>query len=180
MRIGIDIDNTIVNTRETVFKYKRKSKFKHNKGYYLFWPKEEQEEFLDQYVEEIHLNAEVKEYAKEAIDLLHDKGHEIILITYRSNIRSSSSNANTKKYLKEHHIYYDDILFGSFNKGKVCKEHHIDLLIDDSLENIESAAKEGIQVLVYPMTYNKKTKYPRVKDWKEVIDYIQRMEKDIK
>ena len=71
-------------------------------------------------------------------------------------------------------------MFGSFNKGKVCKEHHIDLLIDDSLENIESAAKEGIQVLVYPMTYNKKTKYPRVKDWKEVIDYIQRMEKDIK
>lgn len=174
MRIGIDIDNTIVNTRETVFKYKRKSKFKKNKGYYLEWSKKEQEEFLDTYVEEIHMHAQVKEYAKEAIDRLKEMGHSIILITYRDNIRSKESNSNTKKYLKEHSIYYDDIFFGAFDKGKVCKEKNIDLLIDDSLENIESVAKEGIDVLVFPMCYNKKTKYPRVKNWKEVIEYIEK------
>lgn len=175
MRIGIDIDNTIVDTRKSVFKYKRKSKFKHNKGYYLDWKKEEQEEFLDQYVEDIHKDAEVKEYAKEAIDQLKDMGHEIIIITYRDNIRSYSSNKNTKKYLEEHAIYYNDILFGAFNKGEVCKEHHIDLLIDDSLENIESAVQEGISVLVYPMFYNKNTKYPRVANWKEVVEYIKNL-----
>lgn len=174
MRIGIDIDNTIVNTRETVFKYKRKSKFKKYKGYYYDWPLEIKEEFLDTYVEEIHMHAKVKEYAKEAIDILKEMGHEIILVTYRDNIRSNESQSNTKKYLKEHSIYYDDLLFGSFDKGKVCKEKNIDLLIDDSLENIESVAKEGIDVLVYPMSYNKKTKYPRVNNWKEVLEYINK------
>ncbi len=175
MRIGIDIDNTIVDTRKSVFKYKRKSKFKDRKGYYYFWPEKDKEEFLDTYVEEIHKNAEVKDYAKEAIDALKEMGHEIILITYRDNIRSNESNSNTKNYLKEHHIFYDEIIFGAFNKGKVCKENHIDLLIDDSLENIESAAKENIKVLVYPMLYNKKTKYPRVGNWKEVLEYIKNL-----
>ena len=109
MRIGIDIDNTIVDTRKSVFKYKRKSKFKHNKGYYLEWSKKEQEEFLKEYVEEIQKHAEVKEYAKEAIDLLKEMGHDIVIITYRDNLLSNKTKKNTMQYLKEHTIYYDEI-----------------------------------------------------------------------
>ena len=176
MRIGIDIDNTIVDTRKSVFYYKRRSKFKHNKGYYLDWPKKEQDEFLNQYVEDIHMHFFFFLDAKEVIDQLKEMGHEIIFITYRDNIRSTQSNKNTKKYLEEHHIYYDEIIFGAFNKGKICKDNHIDLLIDDSLENIESAAQAGTQVLVYPMFYNKKTKYPRVRNWKNVVKHINKME----
>lgn len=176
MRIGIDIDNTIVDTRKSVFKYKRKSKFKHNKGYYLEWSKKEQEEFLKEYVEEIQKHAEVKEYAKEAIDLLKEMGHDIVIITYRDNLLSNKTKKNTMQYLKEHTIYYDEIVFGAFNKGKVCKEKHIDLLIDDSLENIKSAVQVGISVLVYPMFYNKNTKYPRVKNWKEVLQHVKKLE----
>lgn len=179
MRIGIDIDNTIVDTRKSVFKYKRKSKFKHNKGYYLNWKKEEQEEFLDQYVEDIQMHAEVKKYAKEAIDQLKDMGHEIIIITYRDNLLSNKTKKNTMQYLKEHHIYYDEIIFGAFNKGEICKKKKIDLLVDDSLENIESAAQAGTSVIVYPMFYNKSTKYPRVKNWKEVEKYIRTMKDTI-
>ncbi len=173
MRIGIDIDNTIVNTRESVFKYKRKSKFKKYKGYYLDWPKEAQEEFLMTYVEQIHLNATVKEYAKDAIDQLKKMGNEIVLITYRNNNFSNQSEKNTIQYLQQHHIYYDEILFGAFDKGRICQEKKIDLLIDDSLVNIESAVKAGIKVLVYPMFYNKNTSYPRADNWKEVVKYIQ-------
>lgn len=175
MRIGIDIDNTIVDTRKSVFKYKRKSKFKHNKGYYLNWQKEEQKEFLDQYVEDIQMHAEVKEYATEAIEELKAMGHEIIIITYRDNLLSNETQKNTMQYLKEHHIYYDKIIFSAFNKGEICKKEKIDLLIDDSLENIESVSKEGIEVLVYPMFYNKSTKYPRVANWKEVVEYIKNL-----
>lgn len=175
MRIGIDIDNTITKTRESVFYYKRKSRFKNNKGYYICWDKKDQEEFLKEYVENIQMNAKVKDGAKEVIDALKRLGHEIILITYRENILSDKTRENTTRFLKEHKIYYDDILFGSFDKGKVCKENNIDIMIDDSPENIESVAKEDIKVLVYPMFYNKNTKYPRVNNWKEVLKYIKKL-----
>ena len=175
MRIGIDIDNTITHTRESVFKYKRRSRFKHNKGYYLDWDKKDQDEFLKEYVEDIQMNAKVKEGAPEVIEKLHNLGHKIILITYRNNILNDNLIDNTKKYLKKNNIYYDDILFNALEKGKICKYNKIDLLIDDSPVNIESVKNAGIKYLVYPMFYNKKL-FPRVNNWYEVLDYIKKLQ----
>lgn len=175
MRIGIDIDNTLVDTRKSVFYYKYKSKYKNKKGYYYNWDKKDQDDFLKEYIEKIQMHVKVKEHAKESIDELKKMHHEIIFITYRDNILTNTTKKNTIEYLKKHNIYYDEIIFGALDKGKICEENHIDLLIDDSNENIESAVKHNIPVLVFPMFYNKNTKEKRVKNWKEIVSYIKTM-----
>ena len=96
MRIGIDIDNTITNTLPILKKYcknyndtvVKRNLHMHKDGiasYNLYdWIEEENLDFCVKYLEEVVLQAEVKEDASEVIKKLKDDGNTIYIISSRA------------------------------------------------------------------------------------------------
>ena len=76
----------------------------------------------------IYLNSKKCFKAKEAIDLLHNKGYYIIIV---SNQPTHKQIENTLEWLKENEIYYDSICFTE-------KKHLIlgDIIVDDNIDNL--------------------------------------------
>lgn len=186
MRIGIDIDNTITNTLPILKEYckryndtvvKRNLKM-HEDGvasYNLYdWTPEENQDFCNKYLEEIVLQAEVKENAREIIQELKDVGHTIYIISARAVPEFKTPYETTEKFLKEKEIVYDKLLVGKREKKSFCIENDIEVLIDDEPQHIIQMA-EFIPVLVFDAIYNKQckgTNILRVYDWIDIAQTI--------
>ena len=64
--------------------------------------------------------------AKEAMDMLHNAGHKIIIVTWQ---RTTQNKIDTLKWLDRNNIYYDDIAFT--NKKDQIKG---DYMVDDNID----------------------------------------------
>jgi len=92
--------------------------------------------------------ATVIDGAKEAIDILHNAGHKIVIVTWQIGL---ANKIYTLQFLEEHGIYYDDICF-TRDKDIVFG----DVIIDDNpefLENEENALKVCVNA-PYNANYN--------------------------
>lgn len=83
------------------------------------------------------------EQAKEALDILHEQGHYIVIWSSRNNTRQHGINrdslmAEMKNCLDQHLIYYDEIDYGG------CGKFHAQVYIDDKCWRFESNWKEII------------------------------------
>lgn len=194
MKIGIDIDNTITDTAPILKKYckeyndnfvKRGLKM-HETGaasYNLYdWTYEENLDFCVKYLEEVVLQAEVKENAKEVIKKLKNEGHIINIISSRAVPVFKTPYETTEKFLKEKGIVYDKLLVGKVEKKSSCIENELDVLIEDEVHYINEMA-EFIPVIVFDEPYNKQCvgkNVIRVNNWLEIYDTIQELEKSMK
>lgn len=180
MRIGIDIDDTITNSWESLIPLYRKIfgiKIDENTEPYYGSVKDKMtlDEFLEmgrKYQDKM-AEAPLKEDAYEILTKLKQEGHTIIFITARGK---SYTNAykSTKKYLDKHHIPYDKLIVDTFDKSKACQEENIDLFIDDAKKHCEEVLSCGIDAIMMETSYNKKYKeFKHVKNWKEVYEYIK-------
>lgn len=190
MKIGIDIDNTITDTlpilKEYCKKYndevvKRNLKI-NEKGFASFnifdWTEEENADFCLKYLEEVVLQAKVKENAREVIKKLKEEGNIIYIITARKEPEFSNPYNITEKFLTENGIVYDELLVGKLEKKQFCIENQIDIMIDDEPQNI-NAISEIIPVIAFDEIYNENCKGPnviKVDNWLEIYNIIKERE----
>lgn len=191
MRIGIDIDNCISNFDDVLLEeYLKHDKELRNTGIIndkphhvtigMFdWSEEENDEFYNNNIQRIAMNLKPLKDSKEMIDRLKADENEIYIITSRDNGEYINPKEMTKDWLKKYKIYYDKlILTGRYEKGPVCKENNIDIMIEDSIRNCEDIENNGVKCYIMDTRYNKnETRFERVRTWKEIYSKISKLYK---
>jgi len=197
VNIGIDIDDTISDTFETLLPYsqkytiedlKRKSKinFSGDLGNHLYivnmngWKDQEAIEFWEKYYAEILNELNIKKFASEVINKLKQDGHKIYLITARWEMRADNVKEITLKWLKDNNVQYDEIFLNASDKLKIAKEKNIDIFVDDSFKNCKSIA-DNTNIKVYMINSRanedfEDKKIQRVFSWPEIYNLINKKE----
>ncbi len=186
MKIGIDVDNTIIDTLPVLKKYCReynekviKRNLKMNEEGFAVanlyeWTQEEKTDFLIKYIDEVREQAPIKKNAQEIIQKLKQEGNTIYIITARKQIGDRSPYEATQKFLKKNDFQYDELVVQK-DKKQFCIDNNIDVLIDDEPQNIESVSK-FIPVIVFEAIHNKKINGKniiKVNTWDEVYNIIK-------
>ncbi len=184
MRIGIDVDDTITNSYDTIIDliskvYNKDSNELKEKGTTYYDIIEDHvnfpgyTKFAADNFDTIMPNIPLIDNAKEVINKLHEDGHQIIIITARNDREYSNPYMTTYLYLVKHDILFDKILVNMPDKGPLCKKENIDIFIDDSVINCESAINNGINTYLFDRTFNRNNKdIKRVLNWEEVYKII--------
>lgn len=167
MTIGIDIDDTLTNLVEAkiecVEKYFKEKglnyKLVDKAGYYLSkmfdWPEEEWRKFWFERMDDFLSSASPRERAKEVVNALKKDGHKIVIITARSDDFHKNAYELSKNWLEKHGFEFDEIITEAYNKGEVCQQKNVDVLIDDFTGNIMSAKKRNIKTILMDCLHNK-------------------------
>lgn len=190
MKIGIDIDNTITNTLPILEEYckryneeviKRNLKM-NEKGYstrtLYNWTYEENLIFCNKYLQEIVLQADIKENAKEIIKKIKNEGNEIYIITARSEPTFIEPYSTSKEFLDKNNIVYDEIIVNCENKYRYCLENGIELMMDDEPQNINAISKI-IPIIVFEGKQNENCNGKniiKVNTWNEAYEQYKKIE----
>lgn len=198
MNIGIDIDDTISETFETLLPYsqkytiedlKKESKIDFradlsNHFYIVYmnnWTENEAINFWNKYYAEILKKVNIKTFAADVINKLREQGHKIYLITARWDMPGDNVKEITRKWLEEKEVKYDELIINASDKAKLVEENKIDIFIDDSFNNCKSIV-ENTNSKVYMMTSRvngnlNDYKVKRVFSWPEIYDLINKEDK---
>ena len=177
MRIGIDIDDTIVNTSEMCINYLKKLDKKYGENIKDIITDNIKNPvvtlFYDNYLYDVIAHAKLKEDAVKVINELY-RDNEIYFITARSERFIKDVDNMTKNLLDSYNIKYNKIITGAGKKAELCVENNIDLLIDDSIKHCTNLSNIGIDTLLFNSINNKdiETNLKRVYNWNEVYDYV--------
>lgn len=174
MRIGLDVDGVLVDVRS--FQLREGKKYFQKYGLEAKNPdmfevqdvfectKELREKFWIKYIWKYCLKEPMTRDAAKIIHQLREAGHEIIVITSRvhtteEGIAGKLFRWMLKHWFKKNHLEYDDIIFckdkgSGKDKLRVCKEKNIDVMIDDTPENLY-AIQEYCKVICYSAAWNK-------------------------
>lgn len=192
MIIGIDIDNTISNTRETIISAAEKFNQAHNRpnqfdfSYYnleksLGWDNPTTQLFLQTHLTDIYRQVQPKPHAAEIIEELHQL-HRIILITSRNQLHEEIA-AITLDWLKQHGIVYDKLIMNQtvnmhfHSKLADCLDNEVELMIEDH-HDLARELSDYFPVILFDQPYNIQImgdNIIRVQDWLAVRDIIQRI-----
>lgn len=168
MKIGIDIDETLTDTEKSFDNVIKKYNIKTNKKYKDNWSKTD---FLliDRYTKEMLESAKLKVGVREAIDKLNLLGHEIYIITARSDEYCQGIEKFTINFLNTQKIYYKKIYFGQDLKSDLAKKLDIKLMIDDNKKVYNNMLKENIDCILFG---------DKINTWEEVLMYIENKVKE--
>ncbi len=189
MRIGIDIDGVISNFNDELLKeYINHDKNLRNTGIinenadHIFrgmfdWSKEENDNFYYNNIERIAKKLKPLWKAKETIKQLRKEENEIYIISSRDNGEYTNPYEMTINWLRDNDIEYDKlILTDKRQKGKICKENNVDIMIDDSINNCMDVSENGIKVLLMATRFNnKRAEFERVSNWNDIYNKIKKM-----
>ena len=192
MRIGIDIDDTMTNIKDKLnaaaMQYaKSLNKDVKNIDYNIVdvynngniyqklfnFNYEELKYFLGTIQEEITDNAIPRENCVEVINKLHNDGNGIYIITARDKEFHEYPYLQSKEWLEKNLIYYDKLIVNARDKGKVCIENNIDLLIDDSISNCLNVDNLGIDTIIIGNKNDRGIK--NINNWQEIYEYIKKI-----
>jgi uncharacterized protein len=182
MNLGFDIDGVICDFTVQLNKVVKKKFGKtlsqqdmycYDVDLVLGIPKEEVEEIV---LKTLKSDLPLNPSAKETLDKLSSEGHAIYLITARSTKLADY----TAKWLKKKQIPYKTIYHLSPGK-KNSVEIHIDLAVEDSLEEAIELTKKVEHVLLYNQPWNKtlnvKNIIKRVNNWNEIYNEVNKINK---
>lgn len=193
-KIGIDIDDTIVNTCQSMMYYAEKFNeevLHHPKKenvmglikdrYYLKaifgWTEEEKFAFFNQYYSDVLKNCIMKIDALDVLKKLALEGYELYFITARlTNIDNCDTVSITKEVFQKYDVSYKGLFCNCKDKLTKCQELGIELFIDDSYETCQELESNGIKALFMTCPMNKNIKEEnirRVFNWYE-IDQIMK------
>ena len=169
MRIGIDIDNTIVKTEVLASKLYKKL---YKKDFFNLGK-------IDQYIfcrnhPEILIETEFFPNFIKVIKKLSEK-HEIYFITARSDKNVVDIEKNTKKLLDDNNIKYEDIYFGCYKKLGFYNKLNLDLMIDDDYE-VYNEIKNNGNIILFEGNLNKNIDDIKFNNWLDILEYIERIE----
>lgn len=179
MKLGIDIDDVLVDTSKLMLDYIKN--INNNEDILNHMeeimrgeiPDNIVSKFINSNIANILDNVQLKPNAKKVLEKL-EKNNEIVFITSRGDKKIKGTEEVTLNYLKKNNIAYKKIIFNAYNKAKICKENNIDILIDDSVKLCEEAQKEGIKTILFTsiVNKNKQTNIKRVNNWLELEKII--------
>lgn len=182
MKIAIDIDDTLTNTKDNQIKLWKEYYNKQPKvGFSEQLPSDINEFDADEYIgifwdtyrEELSFNSTYKKDASNIIDKLKSDGHELCIVTSRPDDRYKNLKEKITTALKENNIHIDAIHTNARDKGLYCKEHNFDLLIDDNIKQIQSAKNNGLKGILFNEI--KDYKGLQTNNWKDLYNIIKEL-----
>ncbi|CFX00695.1 5'(3')-deoxyribonucleotidase [Syntrophomonas zehnderi OL-4] len=192
MNIGIDIDNTISTTRETIFafanKYNRENCLPNqfDLAHYaleksLGWDRPTSQAFLRTHLADIYRQVLPKPQAVEIIRELHQE-NRIILITSR-NQRDEAVATVTREWLELHQIEYDKLIMNNtdnmhhYSKLADCLDNGVELMIEDH-HDLAWELSSYFPVVLFDYPYNAHLQHDniiRVQSWPEVRQAVNQI-----
>lgn len=193
MRIGLDIDNVILDTdKELLDEFLKEDKNKRNKGIinkdadYIMsgmfdWSKEEIEDFLINNMERIAKKAKPVKDSKRYMKKLLSDGHELYLISNRSYPYYKNPVKTTKESLKNNDIEYTQLILTDTNdKSKECKKFNIDIMFDDRASNCFKMLDKKVKSCLFKTIYEKR-KFDNldiVNNWEELYLKVKEVQNE--
>ena len=163
MKIGIDIDDTIVNTgiieKEFIEKYKAEVA--------------SEQDFANKYYQQIYERATIKPGVKEALEWMRANDCKIIIITAREYFDNYCMQLFTTRLFEENNLPYDKIIIDSMPKGPDANREEIDLFFDDLESNLDSVSSYGIESIKVVNELTGKSKYKEFTNWYDILAYIK-------
>lgn len=171
MKIGIDMDNTLCSTDKKVGEYENIFTNNHNIDSYTIWHNNYYFNlFLNEYLEKIYKEVEPKQDAIKTINKLKEQGHEIYIITARTNSYVTNMHQLINNYCNNHNIKIDGIFIDAKDKVDICKDNNIDIMIDDSFYNYNQLMNNNINTILFDEYNQYRYIKKRVLSWKEIND----------
>jgi uncharacterized HAD superfamily protein len=184
MNIGIDIDDTITNTYETLIPMVAisygmnidKLMKKHPTYKELNGTLPNYDDFAKKNYARIAKMVSLKDGVVDIINKLKEDGHNIIFISARNDMNFKDSYKATYEYLTTNGIKFDKLIVNSTNKAKDAVLEGIDLFIDDNTMDCKAVKKKGITALQMRTIFSKGSKEVRkVDNWNEIYKIVQEM-----
>lgn len=168
MRIGLDIDDTICYTNRVLMKYadiynkehgnrKLLKRDTNNFSEVYGWDDDEVYTFFRTYYLDALKEIEPKEDVKEVLEKLREEGHKIIFITVRNDKEcggEGEAHRITTEWLNKYEIPYDELNLDIHDKKAFCKEHNIDVFMDDSIKTVSAVKELGIKTFIAMNNFN--------------------------
>lgn len=184
MKIAIDIDDTLTNTKDNqIILWKEYINKNPNPNYNEELPHNINEfdagpyidKFWELYRYKISFESTYKQDTSTIIDKLKKDGHKLCIVTSRPESGYDNLKDCIIKSLRENNIIIDELHTDARDKGLYCKKHNFDLLIDDNIKQIESAKSHGLQAILF----NKNDSYNglQTNTWKELYNMIKELNK---
>jgi uncharacterized HAD superfamily protein len=189
MRFGFDIDDTLISLREygfTIYNEKLNKnvpldtfrELNRVEIHQLFGLTDEQgKEMWKQSQEEIFYGScPPYQGALEMVQKLEREGHEIYYIT----ARHKEHGERTKNWMKEQGfpVRDDRFFYGMLDEEKVqiIKELKLDYYFDDKPKVLNTLLNESVKVFVKDQAYNRHVELPRIVNWNELEEIINRVD----
>ncbi|KAA0550200.1 HAD hydrolase-like protein [Bacillus sp. BGMRC 2118] len=186
MKIGFDIDDTLINLREHAFElYKRKLNMEvpSNNFYELQTVEihelfgltsEEGSKMWKESLEEIYYtNCPPYEDIIEILQTISKEGHEIYYIT----ARPKEHGERTKEWLRDlgFPIEDDRFFYGMKDEEKVSiiKDLQLDFYFDDKPEVVNTLVNESVTTVLRDQSYNRHLNFPRIKTWSQLLELLE-------
>ena len=200
MNIGIDIDGVLTNFERELLDYatkmcveekwpidiKRLDQYDEEKTFN--WNQEQAMKFWNKYLIKYFSETPVRTFAPEVIEKLRNDGHKIYIITARNNYGMPKGHEGeeqeiTRKWLEDNNIKYEKLIFANDEeKLNRCKENEVDIMIEDSPDNIKRISKE-IKMIKFDCQYNRKVNNKNVitaYSWYHIYDIITNLQNEKK
>lgn len=183
MNIGVDIDDTITNTYETLLtiismKYglNHKKLIDMNLGYEEI---ENNLENFNSYKKDLFSvmakSVTLKENVVEVLKKLKEEGNNIILITARNYEEYGDPYNVSLEFLKKNKIPFDKLFVDVYDKGSLCKKENIDIFIDDNVRNCNSVKDVGIRTVQFDTSFTPKVEdVEHVSSWNEFYELLHK------
>ncbi|HLD80366.1 MAG TPA: hypothetical protein VJA18_07460 [Candidatus Nanoarchaeia archaeon] len=196
MKIGIDIDQVLAKQLEKLVPFyhlKTGKLILAEKFHTYYWPGvwgitlEEGIQIDQEFKQSAYFDSiEPVENAVEAVNHL-GKGNQLFVITARPVFFKEKTEQWLKKHLQE--IPFELIHSGDFhianktkNKGEICEELSIDVMIEDQDEYALQCAEKGVKVILLNKPWNMKAEHSniiRVNNWIEVLQEIDKISTNV-
>ncbi len=183
MKIGIDVDDTLTNTKEQQLKY-WKEYYNNNPrpGYSTVLPKTINDfedayvqEFWDAYRLKLNFDCSVKEGVSLYTKKLKEDGHTLCIVTSRPDEKYDNLQKLMHDWIDKNNITIDIVYTDVRDKGTFCKENNFDLLIDDDIKHIKKATELNVKAILF----NDNPDYDGLKttSWQELYELISTLNK---
>ena len=195
MNIGIDIDGVLTDLERMTIDFGTRMCVEENcpiniklSEYFetkkFNWTEEQSEKFWNKYVVGYVTESNPREFAQEVIAKLQEEGNKIYLITARDESGMppeyyGQMQQLTKQWLNAQNIKYEKLIFAK-NEEKLpqCLENKIDVMIEDSPDNIKNISSK-IKVIRFDCQYNKEANGENIitaYSWYHIYRIIKEME----
>lgn len=184
MNIGIDIDDTITHTYETILpmvavKYGMNlKKLQLQKPSYAMLRNilPNYDKFASENFPAVAKIVPLRDGVVDVLTKLREQGHKIIFMTARNRGEYSDPFKISYDFLNANGVPYDKLLVNINDKAQQCIVEGIDLFIDDNNDNCRSVKRTGIETWQFGTVFTQKIKgIDRVTSWNEIYNRIQEM-----
>ena len=112
-----------------------------------------------------------REGAREVLTRWKGEGHTVLILTARLKSWFQDPYALSLHWLKKYGFPFEELVADVEEKGAYCREHAVDVLIDDNLTHLRSAREHGVApvLAVRAATMGAKEEFPfRGETWEEI------------